>query len=191
MVSPLRVLEPRSRRSSARRSAFELVLYVAVESRAFHVDLRRESAARLSRGSFEDGSRRRRGCRADRPRAGRGRRADRPWIEPHRCKQCGKRDATTRLKGLRALADRAKTVEDKAELAAVAAWWADAKAVEALGFRDDDARGARAVSLERSRGAAAATWAFWRGRGAAGAVSGGVAAPPGRSPAGSRHRWAV
>ena len=55
------------------------------------------------------------------------------------CKQCGKKDASTKLKGLEALVARVSEV-DANEVRAVAHWLRDARVVELLGFRDDDAR---------------------------------------------------
>ena len=55
------------------------------------------------------------------------------------CKQCGKKDASTKLKGLEALVARVSDV-DANEVRAVAHWLRDARVVELLGFRDDDAR---------------------------------------------------
>ena len=56
------------------------------------------------------------------------------------CKQCGKKDGTTRLKGLQGLRERV-ACEDVGgeELALVAAWWSEAAAIR-LVFFDDDAR---------------------------------------------------
>ena len=55
------------------------------------------------------------------------------------CKQCGKKDASTKLKGLEALVARVSAV-DATEVRAVAHWLRDARVVELLGFKDDDAR---------------------------------------------------
>ena len=55
------------------------------------------------------------------------------------CKQCGKKDASTKLKGLEALVARVSDV-DANEVRAVAHWLRDARVVELLGFKDDDAR---------------------------------------------------
>ena len=55
------------------------------------------------------------------------------------CKQCGKKDASTKLKGLEALVARVSDV-DANEVRAVARWLRDARVVELLGFKDDDAR---------------------------------------------------
>ena len=55
------------------------------------------------------------------------------------CKQCGKKDASTKLKGLDALVARVSDV-DANEVRAVAHWLRDARVVELLGFKDDDAR---------------------------------------------------
>ena len=55
------------------------------------------------------------------------------------CKQCGKKDASTKLKGLEALVARIDQV-DANEVRAVAHWLRDARVVELLGFKDDDAR---------------------------------------------------
>ena len=55
------------------------------------------------------------------------------------CKQCGKKDASTKLKGLEALVARVPDV-DANEVRAVAHWLRDARVVELLGFKDDDAR---------------------------------------------------
>ena len=55
------------------------------------------------------------------------------------CKQCGKKDASTKLKGLEALVARVSDV-DANEVRAVAHWLKDARVVELLGFKDDDAR---------------------------------------------------
>ena len=55
------------------------------------------------------------------------------------CKQCGKKDASTKLKGLEALVARVSDV-DANEVRAVAHWLQDARVVELLGFKDDDAR---------------------------------------------------
>ena len=55
------------------------------------------------------------------------------------CKQCGKKDASTKLKGLEALVARISEV-DANEVRAVAHWLRDARVVELLGFKDDDAR---------------------------------------------------
>ena len=55
------------------------------------------------------------------------------------CKQCGKKDASTKLKGLEALVARVSDV-DANEVRAVAQWLRDARVVELLGFKDDDAR---------------------------------------------------
>ena len=55
------------------------------------------------------------------------------------CKQCGKKDASTKLKGLDALIKRISDV-DATEVRAVAHWLRDARVVELLGFKDDDAR---------------------------------------------------
>ena len=55
------------------------------------------------------------------------------------CKQCGKKDASTKLKGLEALVARVSAV-DATEVRAVAQWLRDARVVELLGFKDDDAR---------------------------------------------------
>ena len=55
------------------------------------------------------------------------------------CKQCGKKDASTKLKGLEALVARISDV-DATEVRAVAHWLRDARVVELLGFKDDDAR---------------------------------------------------
>jgi len=55
------------------------------------------------------------------------------------CKQCGKKDASTKLKGLDALVERISEV-DANEVRAVAHWLRDARVVELLGFKDDDAR---------------------------------------------------
>ena len=55
------------------------------------------------------------------------------------CKQCGKKDAATKLKGLGALVERVSDV-DANEVRAVAHWLRDARVVELLGFKDDDAR---------------------------------------------------
>ena len=55
------------------------------------------------------------------------------------CKQCGKKDAATKLKGLDALVARISDV-DANEVRAVAHWLKDARVVELLGFKDDDAR---------------------------------------------------
>ena len=55
------------------------------------------------------------------------------------CKQCGKKDAATKLKGLEALVARVADV-DANEVRAVAHWLQDARVVELLGFKDDDAR---------------------------------------------------
>ena len=55
------------------------------------------------------------------------------------CKQCGKKDASTKLKGLEALVARISDV-DANEVRAVAHWLKDARVVELLGFKDDDAR---------------------------------------------------
>jgi len=70
------------------------------------------------------------------------------------CKQCGKKDASTKLKGLSALAERIQNV-DANETRAVASWFADARVIELLGFRDTDAR-VRQAAFEALSACAAA-----------------------------------
>ena len=71
------------------------------------------------------------------------------------CKSCGKKDATTRLRGLASLAERASSV-DARELALVAAWWAESGvARSALGDDDARVREAAAKALEACAAAGA------------------------------------